>query len=49
MIESKGPVPVIQAVTATLITTATASKTTTRVKAYNLPSSASCLHPVILL
>jgi hypothetical protein len=48
-IESKGLVTVIQAVTETLITIATASKTMTRVKAYNLLSSASCLHLVILL
>lgn len=45
----QGPVTVIQAVTATLMTMATTSKTTTRVEAYNLPSSAGCLPPVILL
>ena len=45
----KGLVAVIQAVTATLMTIATASKTTRRVKAYNLPSSTSYLPPVILL
>jgi hypothetical protein len=35
-IESKGPIAVIYAVIATLMTMTTASKTTMRVKAYNL-------------
>jgi hypothetical protein len=47
-IESKRPVTVIQAVTAMLMTMTTTSKTTTRMKVYNL-SNASCLSSVILL
>jgi len=42
-IESKGAVLVIQAVTATLITRKATSKTTTKVKAYHLLSSAGRL------
>jgi hypothetical protein len=48
-IESKRPITVIRAVTATLMTITTTSKTTTKVKAYDLPSSASRLPPTSIL
>ena len=47
--ESKGPVTATRAVTATLITMTTTSKTTKKAKAYDLPSSAGRLLPTSIL